>query len=174
MGMDIWAESGIIASPSDMIGLLRKKDVKQVRQVIQSFLKDKEHKDWKKGQETLGHVDDKTPLENICDALDSLVVTHGEPTKYGSDECYVEDSYEIGELWCSILSETRPELPGLRELTIFDSGRLNGGDVPLGEPCFIFEDSGCFTQQITDEGRALKKALGHRSLEKSEWTIMSV
>lgn len=172
MGMDIWAETGIIASPDDMTGMLRKKDVKAVREVIQSFLKDKENKDWKKGHATLGHVNDKTSLEDICKSLDDLVVAHGEPTKYGSDECYVEDSYEIGELWCKIINETRPELPELRELTMFDSCRLNGGDVPLGEPCFIFEAGGCFTEQITDEGKALKKALGH--CEKNEWTIMSV
>ena len=169
MGMDIWSETGVIASTADMTGMLRKKDVKTLRETIQRFLK---NEDWKKGHDLLGRVGNETSLEDICDALDSLVVVHGEPTKYGSDDCYVEDADEIASLWCAMLKKVFPELPSLKELTVFDSGRVNGWDVPHGEACFIFDASECFTETLSVKGRALKKAIGQ--CVKSEWTKMSV
>ncbi len=66
MGMDIWSETGLIASAADMTGMLRKKDVKTLRETIQRFLK---NEDWKKGHDLLGRVGNETSLEDICDAL---------------------------------------------------------------------------------------------------------
>ena len=170
MGMDIYADSGVIASLGDVIGMIRKKDLKGVKQAIYNTLDS--HKDWKKGKEVLKPIEHKTSFDDVISALAKLGGVHGEPSKYGNDDCYVEDSYEVTALWNEIIEQTRPVLPELKVITVFDSGRVNGWDVPLGEVCFIFDASECFEEKMTSQGTQLRKAIGHCT--KTEWTEMSV
>lgn len=165
MGTDVYSEQGIIASTDDMISLIRKKDLKNVISVCKDdTLEIDELKPLKKISAT-------TTLEELKSILSDCVVVHGEPQKYGSDDCYLENEYQLHVLWGEIIGKTRPELPTLTQISLFDSPRYNGWDVPLGEACFIFDSSDCFIKSLSDEGRALKKAIGH--CNTTEWTIVS-
>ena len=91
-------------------------------------------------------------------------VVDGEEEVYGADN--------LLEFWQSILSVLRPNLPVLQEVRAFTSNRLEGFGVPTGEACFIFATSDCFERILTEEGKALEKAIGH--CDESEWTVVSV
>jgi hypothetical protein len=168
MGTDVWNESGVIASNDDMIQLIRKKDLKTIIGICKSeSLVKLEITEL----ESLKAIKKGSTIEEVKDALYECVKIHGEPSKYGNDDCYIENECELSTLWSEILRETRPELPSLNNIRIFDSSRYNGYDVPLGEACFIFDSDSCFTQTLSDEGHALKRAIGSCLL--TEWTIVS-
>tara|TARA_B100000029_G_C17273271_1_gene850621 strand:+ start:234 stop:734 length:501 start_codon:yes stop_codon:yes gene_type:complete len=165
MGTDVYSESGIIATTDDVIGLLRKKDLKKVIEICMD--ESLEIGDL----EPLKKINKKSSIEEVKNVLFECVKVHGKPSKYGNDDCYLENSYQLECLWDSILSDTRPELPSLKEINVFDSPRYNGWNVPLGEACFIFDSTNCFVQTLSEEGQVLKKAIGH--CDESEWTIVS-
>jgi len=175
MGTDVYSESGIITGIDEMIGLIRKKDLKTVIDICESGLSaaaaGNESFSCLADLEPLKTINKKSTIEEVRDVLFECVKVHGEPTKYGSDECYLENEYAVAVLWGEILSETRPTLPSLNEVRIFDSPRYNGWDVPLGEACFIFDSSDCFITTLSDRGKALRRAIGH--CETTEWTIVS-
>ena len=166
MGTDVYSESGIIAGIDEMVGLIRKKDLKTVIDICEN-----KSLESLADLEPLKTINKKSTIEEVRDVLFECVKVHGEPTKYGSDECYLENEYAVAVLWGEILSETRPTLPSLNEVRIFDSPRYNGWDVPLGEACFIFDSSDCFVTTLSDRGKALRRAIGH--CETTEWTIVS-
>tara|TARA_B100000929_G_C15495007_1_gene415708 strand:- start:84 stop:587 length:504 start_codon:yes stop_codon:yes gene_type:complete len=166
MGTDVYSESGIIAGIDEMVGLIRKKDLKTVIDICEN-----KSLESLADLEPLKTINKKSTIEEVREALFECVKVHGEPAKYGSDECYLENEYAVAVLWGEILSETRPTLPSLNEVRIFDSPRYNGWDVPLGEACFIFNSSDCFIRTLSEEGKALKRAIGH--CETTEWTIVS-
>ena len=166
MGTDVYSESGIIAGIDEMVGLIRKKDLKTVIDICEN-----KSLESLADLEPLKTINKKSTIEEVREALLECVKVHGEPAKYGSDECYLENEYAVAVLWGEILSETRPTLPSLNEVRIFDSPRYNGWDVPLGEACFIFNSSDCFIRTLSEEGKALKRAIGH--CETTEWTIVS-
>ena len=166
MGTDVYSESGIIAGIDEMVGLIRKKDLKTVIDICEN-----KSLESLADLEPLKTINKKSTIEEVRDVLFECVKVHGEPAKYGSDECYLENEYAVVVLWGEILSETRPTLPPLNEVRIFDSARYNGWDVPLGEACFIFDSSDCFIRTLSDRGKALRRAIGH--CETTEWTIVS-
>lgn len=171
MGMDVYSEKGVIASIDDLVGMLRKKDIPVVADILRSHAEDyRDENIWP--EITSLSLATKPTLEQIQEALKSLVVVHGSPSKYGSDDCYLEHDEDLLRLWADIITLTRPELPHLNEARVFDSGRLNGWDVPHGEACFIFSSDECFETRMTEKGKMLKKAIGHCT--ETEWTIMSV
>ena len=168
MGTDVWNESGVIASNDDMVRLIRKKDLKTIIGICKSeSLAKLEITEL----ESLKAIKKGSTIEEVKAALYECVKVHGEPSKYGNDECYMENECAVFALWSEIISETRPELPNLTQVRIFDSSRYNGYDVPLGEACFIFDSDSCFIQTLSDEGKALRKAIGFCS--PTEWTIVS-
>jgi hypothetical protein len=171
MGMDAYSESGIIASTADMLNMIRKKDVKTIKKIAALCREDDTYENWEDGRALLASVETAKDLDALKSALERMVIVHGEPSKYGSDDCYIDHADEVLFLWQQIAEETRPELPALNELRVFDSGRLNGWDVPHGEACFIWDDAACFKRVQTDKAVALKKAIGH--CEPTEWTIVS-
>lgn len=182
MGMDIYSERGVIAQIDDMTGMLRKADVKKALQAIKKWFEtvDKESL-WTMSQdkpldeffaELKNLTEASSPaLEDLIAALDACCVVNGEPSKYGSDDCYVSHAQALEGIWNSIIEATRPGLPTLKEVKVFDSGRVNGWDVPHGVACFIFESDDCFERKLTETGKLLKKAIGH--CDPAEWTIMS-
>lgn len=171
MGMDVYAEAGVIASTEDLCGLIRRKDLKAIKKLAALLAEDDVFADWERGRNQLQTIAAADTVDAVTEQLAAMVVVHGEPSKYGSDECYLEGEYELLFLWQQILSTTRPNLPPLDSVQMFDSGRLNGWDVPHGVACFIFSPNDCFVSQLTEQGAALKKAIGH--CEKTEWTRMS-
>ncbi len=165
MGTDVYSESGIIAGIDEMIGLIRKKDLKTVIDICADETLEVDD------LEPLKTINKKSTIEEVKKALLECVKVHGEPTKYGSDDCYLENEFELTTLWSEILSKTRPTLPTLSRVCLFDSARYNGWDVPLGEACFIFDSRGCFIRTLTDRGEALRRAIGY--CETTEWTMVS-
>jgi len=182
MGMDIYSEQGVIVSIDEMLGMLRKKDLKPVLQACLNFFHDySKHDFWTQSStsfedffEPIRSLQEvaKPTLEQVQEALNKVCVVNGEPSKYGSDDCFVHHADALCHLWQNIVAATRPELPDLNEIRVFASGRVNGWDVPHGVACFIFSDTECYEKVLTDQGKALKKAVGH--CDSSEWTIMSV
>lgn len=171
MGMDVDSQSGVIASTSDMLGLIRKKDLAELKVIAALCREDEIFAEWPEGQDMLTRIEQATDIDTATAELADMVCVHGEPTKYGSDDCYIDHADQVLFLWQEIIEKTRPTLPQLDELRVFDSGRLNGWDVPHGEACFIFAASDCFSLVRTKAGEALKKAIGH--CERTEWTIVS-
>lgn len=182
MGMDIYSESGVIASIDEMIGMLRKSDVKKIVVALNKWFAKVEKNDlWTVSDKPFDVffvnlkklIQSKNPsLEAIKTELESCCVVNGKPSKYGSDDCYVHHDDALCKIWNEIIKVTRPELPELLRVTAFDSGRINGWDAPVGIACFIFNPNDCFEKRLTETGKALKKAIGHCS--ETEWTIMSV
>ena len=169
MGADVWHECGIIASIDDMIQLIRPQDLKTLISICDSeSLERLELSEF----DHLNTITKNSTIEEVRNALRECVTVHGKPSKYGNDDCYIDDAEGLTFLWAEIISQTRPELPSLIDVTIFDSGRYSGGEVPLGEPCFIFDCTECFIQTLSDRGNALRDALG--SCERSDWTIYSI
>ena len=182
MGMDIYSEQGVIADIDDMIGMLRKKDIKEVISVLTEFFDEVDpSKLWTQSDKSFEEFfeplkallqEAKPTLEQVTAALRSCCKVNGEPSKYGSDDCYVHWDDALLDIWGRVLGATRPELPDLNEIRVFDSGRVNGWDVPHGIACFIFSDNECYEKVLTETGKALKKAIGH--CNSCEWTVMSV
>ena len=164
MGMDIYAESGVIATISDMVRIIRKKDLRKVINAIEDLTQDENF-------DTEVSVSKNSTLEEVREALIDCENIKGEPSKYGGD-CHIENGYELLELWNRIIEVARPELPSLMDVRIFDSGRVNGWDVPHGESCYIFDQDECFETKLSDTGKSLKRAIGH--CVQTEWTVMSV
>lgn len=182
MGMDIYSESGIIAGIDEMLGMLRKSDVKKALAALKKWFEEVDSKNfWTMSEKPFDEFfanlkalteSKTTSLEDLKSELESCCVVNGEPTKYGSDDCFVHHQEALCQIWNEIINATRPELPELAQVTVFDSGRVNGWDVPHGVACFIFNSGDCFEKRLTETGKALKKAIGHCS--ETEWTIMSV
>jgi len=165
MGTDVYAGSGVIATIEDMIKLIRKKDLKKIIDICGDKSLEIDE------LEPLKTIDKNSTIEEVRQILLKCVRVHGEPSKYGSDDCYLENEFELQVLWDEIIDKTRPELPSLDQVTLFDSPRYNGWDVPLGEACFIFNSDSCFVKNLSDEGKSLKRAIGHCT--ETEWTVVS-
>lgn len=182
MGMDIYSESGVIAQIDQMTGMLRKSDVKKALAALKIWFESVDKNDqWPSGDKPFDEFfaelkklteEKSVTLECLVNALENCCVVNGEPSKYGSDDCFVCYSSSLEEIWNSIIEATRPNLPNLKEVRVFDSGRVNGWDVPHGVACFIFEANDCYERILTETGRDLKKAIGH--CDVTDWTIMSV
>ena len=99
---------------------------------------------------------------------------NGEPAKYDIDT-HVEYSEEVADLFQQIIASYSDvmgvDVPALEEVIAWGSARLNGWDVPLGVACFVFDKNECFIQTLSDEGKALKKVIGH--CDVTEWTYYS-
>lgn len=182
MGMDIYSETGVLADIDDMVGMLRKKDVKPALEALADYFDNaKPEEMWTQSKESFTDFFEplrnlqqmpKPTVEDVAEALRTCCQVNGEPSKYGSDDCFVHWAEAVQQIWSAIIEATRPELPDLTEVRVFDSGRVNGWDVPHGIACFVFSANECFEQKLTEEGKKLKRAIGH--CNSSEWTIMSV
>lgn len=186
MGMDVYSEHGVLATAEEMLQLVKKSNLKQVKLAIDSFWRGlldmsksrRKNGDAERAKEaliyfrTLSDITEKYTASDVKASLESVIKLHGKPAKYGSDDCYVEQAEMLHNLWCCILETCYPQLPELLEVRVFDSARLNGWDVPLGVVTFIFDANACFEQRMTEEGKALKKAIGH--CEEVDWTVMNV
>jgi hypothetical protein len=63
------------------------------------------------------------------------------------------------------------DIPYLENVVAFGSARYNGWDVPLGVACFVFSSDQCFVRTLSEEGKNLKKMIGH--CQETEWTDIS-
>jgi hypothetical protein len=179
MGTDIWAGKGIIADESEVVRFINGKNKKLVIKTCQEFydeLRDQyieSPDEWRKQLvedfDGINNISTKATIAEIRRALQSIIKVEGEVSKYG--DCYVEHSEYLIDLFNKLFAVCDLDIPYLEDVVAFGSARYNGWDVPLGVACFVFSSDQCFVRTLSEEGKNLKKMIGH--CEESEWTDIS-
>jgi hypothetical protein len=180
--MDIYSGRGVIFTVDEFLKVISGKSKSNVVSVCHTFYKelvDEANADtdseWRsqlvENYKPLSTLKTTMKLDEIRDIIFSVVKVDGEPSKYGN--CYVEDSEYVEDLFRKILCACpeADDLPYIQEVTAWGSGRNNGWDVPKGVACVVFDSESCFERSLSDQGKALKKVLGH--CDETEWTEMS-
>ena len=179
MGTDIWSSKGIIADESEVVAFINGKNKKLVIKTCQEFYEElldqyKENpEEWRKQLvddfDGIYNISTKATIAEIRRALQSIVKVEGEVSKYG--DCYVEHSEYLMDLFNKLFEVCDLDVPYLENVVAFGSARYNGWDVPLGVACFVFSSDQCFEKTLSEEGKNLKKMIGH--CDESEWTDIS-
>jgi hypothetical protein len=183
MGVDIYSSKGVICSVNEFLQIINGKNKKAIVNVCRSFWADlvaqcdkgykPEPEPWRAkladAFNAFYHLEPTMTIKEIRKIIESVVVVEGEVSKYG--ECHVENSEYVESLFSQILEASGLDLPDIEEVTAWGSGRYNGWEVPTGVACVVFDSSRCFVKTLSEEGKALKKLLGH--CDETEWTEMS-
>lgn len=187
MGTDISSESGVLCQTEDVVKFINGKNKKLVMEICTEFYDNLKSQSEGKGtdsweMEVFKHFEplaafqsnSKMSISDVREVAASVVKVSGEPAKYDIDT-HVVHSEQLEELFGKIVDSYRDmtgiDIPSLYEVNAWGSARYNGWDVPLGEACFVFSENECYTKQISDEGKALKKVIGHCAV--TEWTTYS-
>lgn len=188
MGVDVYSGSGVICEVDQAVKFINGKNKSAVIKICAEFYNElvaeseKNPEDqWRK--DTLKFFN---PLKKFVDGehqgrigdiqeiVASVVTVSGEPSKYDLDT-HVNYSEEVADLFQKIIASYSEamdvDVPYLEEVTAWGSSRYNGWDVPKGVACFVFQESDCYTKALSEEGKALKKVIGHCDL--TEWTEYS-
>ena len=182
MGTDIYSSRGIIFTTDEFLKVINGKNKRDAVSVCleyhQQLVKDARQNpddDWRQNLaasfKPLGSLKKSMKLDEIREIIASVVEVGGEVAKYG--DCWVENSEYVQELFEQIL-EVCPEsedIPHIQEVTAWGSGRNNGWEVPKGVACVVFDSESCYERTLSDQGKAVKKLLGH--CDETEWTEMS-
>lgn len=189
MGVDVYSGSGVICEVDQAVKFINGKNKSAVIEICAEFYNElvaesekNPEDEWRK--DTLkffkplkGFHGDKPPkmtIKQVQDAVASVVTVSGEPAKYDIDT-HVNYSEEVADLFQKIIASYSEamdvDVPYLEQVTAWGSSRYNGWDVPLGVACFVFQESDCYTKALSEEGKALKKVIGHCDL--TEWTEFS-
>ena len=182
MGMDIYSGRGVIFTVDEFLKVINGKSKSDVVAVCLTFHQDlvvdaRQHPDddWRQNLaesfKPLSELKKSMPLNTIRGVIDSCVGVRGEVAKYG--ECWVENSEYAQDLFTKILDACphANDLPYIMEVTAWGSGRNNGWEVPKGVACVVFDPESCYERTLSDQGKAVKKLLGH--CDETEWTEMS-
>jgi hypothetical protein len=151
MGIDIYSDRGIIFTVDEFLKVINGKNKSNVVSVC--------------------HLKTSMKLSDIREIIASSIEVEGEVSKYGS--CYVTDAEYVQDLFRRIL-DACPEadnLPHIKEVTAWGSGRNNGWEVPKGIACVVFDSDDCYERSLSEKGKAVKKMFGH--CDETEWTEMS-
>ncbi len=188
MGTDIYSASGVICEVDQAVKFINGKNKAAVIKICAEFYDDLvvNAKKYPKEQCYQNTVKFFEPLKkfvdgnhqgrigDIRDIVSSVVKVSGKPGKYDLDT-HVLESAAVELLFCKIIDsygETMGvDIPHLAEISAWGSANLNGWDIPKGVACFVFDKHACYTEQVSDGGKALKKVIGH--CEVTEWTEYS-
>jgi hypothetical protein len=183
MGMDIYSGKGIIFTADEFLRVINGKSKSCVVAACLTFHQDlvvgaRQNPDdeWKnklaESFKPLGGLKTSMKLDEIREIIASVVEVGGEVSKYG--DCWVENAEDVESLFTCILDACphANDLPYIQEVTAWGSGRNNGWDVPKGVACVVFDSESCYERTLSDQGKAVKKLLGH--CDETEWTEMSV
>ena len=176
MGTDIMTNSGLVYEARHMVKLLQAKDVSACNKICKEYTSGLDAAGKKNFAAVISCITDtkeQTALPKWVKALgdmDAMVKKNKWLDDYENQEMY-EYLGQVSELWTLILEEIRPTMQRFDEVRVFESGRNNGWDVPIGKVCFIFSDYGMFKTTLTAEGKAFEKHMG--KVEKVEWTDIS-
>ena len=188
MGTDIYSGSGVICEVDGAVKFINGKNKAAVIQICIEFYgelvaeAEKSPEDqWR--QDTLKFFkplkkfvdgEHQGRIGDIQDIVASVVKVSGKPAKYDIDT-HVLHSEHVTELFQKIIASYSDvmgvDIPYLVDVQAWGSSRYNGWDVPKGVACFVFDKDYCFTQAVSDEGKALKKVIGH--CDVTEWTEYS-
>jgi len=193
MGTDIYSGSGVICEVDQAVRFINGKNKAAVIQIGIEFYselvaeakKDPEtHPAHQWRQETAKFFEplaalhrtakSKLSIKAVQDIFASVVKVSGKPAKYDIDTHVLNSEY-VAELFRKVIASYSDvmdiDIPYLVDVQAWGSSRYNGWDVPLGVACFVFDKDHCFTQAVSDEGKALKKVIGH--CDVTEWTEYS-
>lgn len=188
MGTDIYSGTGVICEVDQAVKFINGKNKAAVIQICAEFYnelvaesakapEDQWRKDTLKFFNPLKKFVDgehQGRIGDIQEIVASVVKVSGKPAKYDIDT-HVLNSEHVTELFQKIIASYSEvmgvDIPYLTEVTAWGSARYNGWDVPLGVACFVFDKEDCFTQALSNEGKALKKVIGH--CDETEWTEYS-
>jgi hypothetical protein len=180
MGTNISSESGYVFDIKAMVKLLRKTDVKAATEACTDFYCDLGLEAEQRHFKALAVlVNWKTiePKKVTLDQLKKALVKTTKPTKkkewdHGEYCKHLNEHAEQHQyLWEAIIGATRPDFPArLYECCVFESGRINGWNVPIGEMCFLM-DGDFWTKTMTEDGKTFKKLMG--KCEEVKWTTWS-
>lgn len=176
MGIDVWAESGIVVDLDCALFFVTKKNLKTVIQIAQEFFgeikkasDENPDSEWRKQKavffQPLQQLEGKN-LEEVQEVLRGLFTIEGE--EYDAYLLYQED---LLELWEKIVDSFGPGLPSLLNIIYYSRYKVFG-DMPAEEVCFVFDKKPCLDIKLTEAGRKLKKIVGH--CQPSEWAVYSV
>ena len=188
MGVDIYANRGIVVPESEMLGLITEENVPRVRSAIigcveslcetlTDLRKRADLEEWELDSrrtqalffaERLSQLDDNSDAEQVREMLESLTAA----VEDGFNS-HVENGEHSVVLWTAILDTVFPALPHPESTVLIDSPRYQGHDLPVGEILYVFPENDCVAYAKTKKGAALDAAMG-RSLPVSTWTIYSV
>ena len=182
MGLDVYSGRGVIFTVDEFLRVINGKSKSDVVAVCLSFHQDlvvdaRQHPDddWRQNLaesfKSLGSLKKSMKLDEIREIIASTVEVGGQVAKYG--DCWVENSEYIENLFTGILDVCphADDLPYIQEITAWGSGRNNGWEVPKGVACVVFDSESCYERTLSDQGKAVKKLLGH--CDETEWTEMS-
>ena len=188
MGVDIYANRGIVVSESELLDLITEETLPRVRQAIMGCVESlcetitaphqsAELQEWELDArrtqalffaERLSELDDNSDADQVKEMLESL--TSGVEDGFDS---YVENGEHAVVLWTAILGSAFPALPHPESTLMIGSPRYQGQDLPVGEILYVFPESECVNYAKTRKGAALDAALG-RPVPVLTWTIHSV
>ena len=172
MGTDVWSESGIVICLNEACRAIPKRGFSTTILAVQKYVKSKIKRVAEDKDEKIAIKRLKRLMEVKNNDRDSFVEALCEFSAYRSGDRYEYDSYGfIFDVWKIIMKTSRPELPQLGELKVFDNGRECGWSVPVGEPVLIFDSSKLLKQVLTEKGRKFKRTFG--SCSESTWSVMS-
>jgi hypothetical protein len=183
MGMDIYSGRGVIFTVEEFLKIINGKVKADVVQVCNDYYaelwaesRSNQDDEWRatlaNRYKPLSTLQKGMKIQEIKEIIASVVEVGGEVAKYG--DCWVEDSEYVESLFNKILDVCphAEDLPIIQEVTAWGSGRNNGWEVPKGVACVVFDSEYCFERSMSNQGKALKKVLGH--CDEAEWTVMSV
>lgn len=184
MGVDVYSESGVLATTEEMVSFITGKNKKDVIQICQEFYDNLKHEsdqepdsEWRIERyqffEALNSIQAKT-IADLREVVSGVVRVSGKPGKYDLDT-HVLHSDDLLSLFSHIVSSYEQShdiaLPELNSVEAWGSARYNGWEVPLGEACFVFDKNDCFEQRMSESGQLLKKVIGH--CDVTDWTVYS-
>ena len=177
MGTDYSSGSAIIVDLDGMLSLINGKNKKAVLEVIQSFA-DKEMEseyiddNTKDSLKRLDNIPTNINLVDLRGLLEDFHEISGSAGKYSGDCHFTNgmDSYELMELWESIIEVSGVGLPDLNSIRIFDGYRPHM-DCPMEEVSFCFDVEGCYEKTLNQEGENLSGIASN--MYEISWTDVS-
>lgn len=174
MGMDILLGRGLLVGVDQILGLLFSCHVPALRQQgVKLFFKRRESEDESDLSESaktcLDAIRSSESVEDVRNALSQLVQASVEALGE-EDTCVLwdgSDELQLLQAMCAIFLPVEPT-----EIRRFTSGRINGDEVPVDEPVFVFPFEKVFTVQLTAAGKSMAAVTGEHS--PKTWTILSV
>ena len=182
MGLDVYSGKGVVFTTDEFLRVINGKSKANVVATCVAY-SEKLKKDAQENPDdywrtelsasfkALRTLKSSMKLSEIREIIASTVEVGGEVAKYG--DCWVENSEYVQDLFTHILDVCphANDLPYIQEVTAWGSGRNNGWEVPKGVACVVFDSDSCYERTLSDQGKAVKKLLGH--CDETEWTEMS-
>jgi hypothetical protein len=174
MGMDILLGRGLLVGVDQVLApLLTCHDLALRDQGVALFFQRRENDDESELNEStkacLDALRSSESAEDMRNALSEMVQKAVDALSE-EDTCVLwdgSDELQLLKAMCAVFLPVEPT-----EIRRFTSGRVNGDEVPVDEPVFVFPFEKLFRVQLTSAGRSMAAITGEDS--PKTWTILSV